>query len=96
MGPAQFIPSTWMLFKPRLDGILAKPADPWNIKDAFLASALYLGDSGATTKTYNAEWCAAQKYFSGRCSTSYRFYGDSVMNLAARYEKDIQTLEGVF
>jgi membrane-bound lytic murein transglycosylase B len=93
MGPAQFIPSTWMLFKPRLDGILGRSADPWNIKDAFLASALYLGDSGAAAQTYDAEWCAAQKYFSGRCSTRYRFYGDSVMNLAARYERDIQTLE---
>ncbi len=93
MGPAQFIPSTWMLYKPRLDTSLGRPADPWNIKDAFLASALYLADSGATTQTYNAEWCAAQKYFSGRCSKTYRFYGDSVMSLAARYEKDIQTLQ---
>lgn len=93
MGPAQFIPSTWMLYKSRLDSMLGRPADPWNIGDAFLASALYLGDSGATAKTYDSEWCAAQKYFSGRCSTKYRFYGDSVMSLAARYERDIQTLE---
>ncbi len=93
MGPAQFIPSTWILYKPRLDTMLGRPGDPWNIGDAFLASALYLGDSGATAKTYDAEWCAAQKYFSGRCSTKYRFYGDSVMSLAARYERDIQTLE---
>ncbi|HZX50319.1 MAG TPA: lytic murein transglycosylase [Candidatus Paceibacterota bacterium] len=95
MGPAQFIPSTWMGYKKRLDAILARPADPWNIRDAFLASGLYLGDSGATDHSYNAEWCAAQRYFSGRCSTSYRFYGDSVMSLAARYEKDIQTLDEV-
>ncbi|KKU93190.1 MAG: hypothetical protein A3E08_00260 [Candidatus Wildermuthbacteria bacterium RIFCSPHIGHO2_12_FULL_49_13] len=95
MGPAQFIPSTWMLYKGRLDGIVGKTADPWNIRDAFLASALYLSDSGATTQSYNAEWCAAQRYFSGRCSTTYRFYGDSVMNLAARYEQDIKTLEAV-
>ena len=93
MGPAQFIPSTWMLYKARLDNILGRPVDPWNIKDAFLASALYLADSGATTQTYNAEWCAAQRYFSGRCGTTYRFYGDSVMSLAARYEQDIKTLE---
>ena len=92
MGPAQFIPSTWMLHKARLDSILGRPADPWNIRDAFLASALYLADGGAAQKTYDAEWCAAQKYFSGRCSTKYRFYGDSVMSLATRYERDIQTL----
>ena len=93
MGPAQFIPSTWMLYKGRLDGIVGKTADPWNIRDAFLASALYLADSGASTQSYNAEWCAAQRYFSGRCSTRYRFYGDSVMSLAARYEQDIKMLE---
>jgi len=93
MGPAQFIPSTWMLYKARLDSILGRPADPWNIRDAFLASALYLADAGAATQTYDSEWCAAQKYFSGRCGTRYRFYGDSVMALAARYERDIQTLE---
>ena len=93
MGPAQFIPSTWMLYKPRLDSMLGRPADPWNITDAFLASALYLADAGAASQTYDTEWCAAQKYFSGRCGTRYRFYGDSVMSLAARYERDIQTLE---
>lgn len=93
MGPAQFIPSTWMLYKARLDGILSRTADPWNIRDAFLASALYLADSGAGAQTYNAEWCAAQRYFSGRCSTTYRFYGDSVMSLATRYEQDMKTLE---
>jgi hypothetical protein len=82
-----------MLYKPRLDASLGRASDPWKISDAFLASALYLADSGATSKTYNAEWCAAQRYFSGRCSTTYRFYGDSVMSLAQRYERDIQLLE---
>jgi len=94
MGPAQFIPSTWQGYKPRLDSMLGRPADPWNISDAFLASALYLADGGAAKQTYDAEWCAVQAYFSGRCTTSYRFYGDSVMNLAAKYQKDIDILEG--
>ena len=93
MGPAQFIPSTWAGYENKLEGLLGRPGDPWNIKDAFLASALYLADGGATKQTYDAEWCAAQRYFSGRCSTRYRFYGDSVMALAAKYEKDIRTLE---
>jgi membrane-bound lytic murein transglycosylase B len=92
MGPAQFIPSTWILYKSRLDGMLGKAADPWNIKHAFLASGLLLADGGASSQTYEGEWCAAQRYFSGRCSNRYRFYGDSVLSLAAKYEKDIQTL----
>jgi len=93
MGPAQFIPSTWIGYKSRLDTMLGRAGDPWNIRDAFLASALYLGDSGATKQTYEGEWCAAQRYFSGRCSTQYRFYGDSVLSLAAKYQKDIETIQ---
>ena len=93
MGPAQFIPSTWNLYRSRLEALKGSPADPWNIKDAFLASALYVSDLGASKQTYNAEWCAAISYFSGRCNTKYRFYGDSVMALAARYESDIEAIE---
>jgi membrane-bound lytic murein transglycosylase B len=97
MGPAQFIPSTWAIFEDRLAAIKGSSADPWNIKDAFLATGLYLGDLGATKKTYDHEWCAALSYFSGNCSirnqVRYEFYGDSVMALAARYDRDIQTLK---
>ncbi|MDD2697064.1 MAG: lytic murein transglycosylase [Candidatus Pacebacteria bacterium] len=94
MGPAQFIPSTWMLYKDKAAGITGKAADPWNIKDAFLAAALYLADYGATKQTYNAEWKAAMIYFSGSTNTAYRFYGDSVMKITAQYESDIKELEG--
>jgi len=93
MGPAQFIPSTWMIYRDRLKAITGKPGDPWDIKDAFLAAALYLGDYGATNQTYNSEWKAAMIYFSGSTNTRYRFYGDSVMSLATKYQADIETLE---
>ncbi|MFH1820431.1 MAG: lytic murein transglycosylase [Candidatus Nealsonbacteria bacterium] len=102
MGPAQFIPSTWMLYKNRVAELKGSPADPWNINDAFLASAVYLSDGGATKtgttqKVYEYEWCAALSYFSGNCSLKnqirYEFYGDSVMAIAARYEKDIKEIQ---
>lgn len=93
MGPAQFIPSTWVRYKDRLASITGKPGDPWDIRDAFLAAGLYLKDAGASKQTYNAEWCAAMIYFSGSCSSGYNFYGDSVMNLALQYEEDIQQME---
>jgi peptidoglycan hydrolase CwlO-like protein len=93
MGPAQFIPSTWMKYKDRISQITGKTPDPWNIKDSFLAAALYLADYGATKKTYDAEWRAAMIYFSGSTNKSYRFYGDSVMAIAKGYEEDIKTLE---
>lgn len=93
MGPAQFIPSTWLKYKERISQITGKIADPWNIKDAFLAAALYLADYGAAKKTFEAEWKAAMIYFSGSTNTRYRFYGDSVMAIAKGYEEDIKTLE---
>lgn len=94
MGPAQFIPSTWMLYKDKVKATTGKAADPWNIKDAFLAAAFYLSNYGAGQQTYNAEWKAAMIYFSGSTNTKYRFYGDSVMKIASQYETDIKQLEG--
>lgn len=93
MGPAQFIPSTWMLYRDRITAITGKLADPWNIRDAFFATGLYLADYGAKSQTYDGEWRAAMIYFSGSTSTRYRFYGDSVMALAKQYQADIETVE---
>ncbi|MEK7510224.1 MAG: lytic murein transglycosylase [Patescibacteria group bacterium] len=92
MGPAQFIPSTWMGYRERIVQITGKSADPWNIKDAFLAAALYLADGGAAKQTRDGEWKAALIYFSGGTNSRYRFYADSVMRITARYEKDIEAL----
>lgn len=78
MGPAQFIPSTWQLFKERIASIVGKfLPDPWDPKDAIVASAIYLGDLGAGSKSYSAEKKAACKYYgSGGSSCSY---GNQVM-----------------
>jgi membrane-bound lytic murein transglycosylase B len=92
MGPAQFIPSTWVKYGDRVK-IITGSADPWNIKDAFVASALYLADFGAAKQTSDAEWKAAMIYFSGGTSSRYRFYGDSVLRIAAQYAKDITEIE---
>jgi len=94
MGPAQFIPSTWLLYRDKVKAITGKPADPWDIKDAFLAAALYLADYGAVNQTYQGEWRAAMIYFSGSTNSKYRFYGDSVMAIASRYGEDIRQIEG--
>jgi membrane-bound lytic murein transglycosylase B len=94
MGPAQFIPSTWKSYAPRLQSILGRPGNPWNINDAFLASALYVSDYGATSQTYDGEWKAAMIYFAGTVNTKYRFYGDNVMKIAQGYADDIKAIEG--
>ena len=94
MGPAQFIPSTWVLYKGRLSAILGRAGDPWNIRDSFLASALYLSDYGAKTKTQDGEWKAAMIYFSGSTKNSaFYWYADNVLKIAAGFEKDIETIE---
>jgi len=93
MGPAQFIPSTWKIYKNKIKELTGKAGDPWNIKDAFMAAALYLKDYGAAKRDYNSEWRASLIYFSGSVNTKYRFYGDSVMKIASQYEDDIKEIE---
>ncbi len=90
MGPAQFIPSTWMGYKDKVAALTGKPADPWDIRDAFLASGLKLKEGGAGTQ--DGEWAAAMRYFSGSTNLKYRFYGDNVAVLAAQYQNDINDL----
>lgn len=92
MGPAQFIPSTWVLYKDRVKSIIGS-ADPWSIKDSFLAAGLYLADYGAAKKTRDAEWRAAMIYFSGSTNSRYSFYGNSVLSRADRIESWIQDIE---
>jgi len=67
MGPAQFIPTTWLLFADRVAELTDnRPPNPWNIEDAFTASATFLADSGATSKAKTGEIAAARTYISGR------------------------------
>ncbi|OGE78197.1 MAG: hypothetical protein A2751_03510 [Candidatus Doudnabacteria bacterium RIFCSPHIGHO2_01_FULL_46_14] len=90
MGPAQFIPSTWMGYKDKVAAITGKTANPWDIRDAFIASAIKLHAGGAGT--VGGEWAAAMRYFSGGTNTKYRFYGDNVVKMANQYQADIEAL----
>lgn len=93
MGPAQFIPSTWMGYKDKVSSFTGKtPADPWDIRDAFLAAALMLKNLGANG-TDDGEWKAAMRYFSGSTNTKYRFYGDNVLSITKQYLQDIEDLK---
>ena len=53
MGPAQFIPSTWIAYKDKIAKLKGGPGDPWNIRDAFLASGVYWVDLKATRQTFD-------------------------------------------
>lgn len=101
LGPAQFIGSTWMLFKDRIAsavGISGMP-DPWNPSHAFMATAIYMSDLGAKSGTYSAERNAACKYYSGRACGSVKgntTYGNSVVALADSIQRTmIDPLQGL-
>ena len=93
MGPAQFIPSTWMGYKDEVARITGRnPANPWNIEDAFMASALKLSKGGASSKTRAGEIAAAKAYYSGnsQCSKSAcNSYASAVLNKAAIIEQSL-------
>ena len=96
MGPAQIMPATWLGYKAKIIEITGNdPPSPWNVKDAFVASALYLVNKGAGEKTTNAEWKAAMMYLAGANwkKDSLRFYGDQVMDLTKQFQEQIDILE---
>lgn len=83
MGPAQFIPSTWSGYIPRLTSMLGGHPDPWNPHDAFIASAVFLADLGASRGGYSAEHEAAARYYAGGNWKSLgQGYATSVLNHA--------------
>jgi membrane-bound lytic murein transglycosylase B len=96
MGPAQFIPSTWVLIAPQVATALGETAaNPWSARDAIMASAIYLKGRGAGSDE-TSERNAACKYYSGRAcdgkSPPNSFYGNSVMALTRSIQSDIDYL----
>lgn len=99
MGPSQFIPSTWQLFKDRIANIAGKLfPNPWDPKDAIIASSIYLGDLGADSGSYSAEKNAACKYYSGKACNKSSWastYGNQVMAKAENIQETmIDILQG--
>ncbi|MEK7652557.1 MAG: hypothetical protein AAB334_01255 [Patescibacteria group bacterium] len=96
MGPAQFIPSTWVMYEKRIASLTGHSIpNPWDPFDAFTASAILLADNGAKKGTRSSEKLAALRYFAGWTNASkpaYSFYGDEVMDLADMYQKQIDIL----
>ena len=94
MGPAQFIPTTWMGYRNRVAQYTGNnPASPWNNADAFVAAALYLKDAGAASN----ERTAAAKYYCGNNWNRYiclSVYGQRVIENAREFQGDIDILNG--
>jgi membrane-bound lytic murein transglycosylase B len=79
----------------RINGT-GQPANPFNNKDAFLATALLLRDNGATG-AYASDRLAALRYYAGwggANNPANAFYGDQVMGRKAKFEGQIRILGG--
>ena len=132
MGPAQFIPSTWVCYggfintvtndcnnskrsltwnnfwqgpwkyktsKDRLRKMMDVnvPSNPWDARTAIFGTATLMMDNGADKGTRESERLAALRYFAGWTNAkkaSYAFYGDGVMELADKFQRQIEILEG--
>ncbi|HOB89917.1 MAG TPA: lytic murein transglycosylase [Candidatus Colwellbacteria bacterium] len=92
IGPAQFLPSTWMLYKTRLAALVGVAVpNPWNNSHAFFATALYLKDAGASSN----ERMAAAKYYCGSNWSRYvctNVYAAAVLKKATEFQDDIDVL----
>jgi len=93
MGPAQFIPSTWLAYESEVIRITGhNPPNPWNFQDAFTASAIKLARGGATSKDRTGEIRAAKAYISGNpaCVTATcNNYANTIQQKAALIERDL-------
>ncbi len=93
IGPAQFLPSTWLSYKDRVANLLGvNNPDPWKINASFLGAALYLADLGADQKNISAEKAAAKGYLSGSTTCQKyicNLYANNVSNLTSIIDRNI-------
>ena len=93
LGPAQFLPTIWLSYEDQVAQLSNhQPPSPWNIEDAFMASAVKLAHAGANAKTRSAEIAAAKAYVSGKASCTKRictYYANAVLNKAAIIEQNL-------
>lgn len=93
MGPAQFIPSTWLGYEAEVSRLTGhSPVSPWNFQDAFTASAIKLARGGATSQDRAGESAAARAYISGnsKCVTATcNSYVSAIQRKAEQIEQDL-------
>lgn len=87
MGPSQFIPSTWQMYEPGLQQMLGITPNPWEPEHAFMATAIFLRDLGASAQTYSAEREAAARYYAGG---NWRVHGLGYADSVLSHAQDIQ------
>jgi peptidoglycan hydrolase CwlO-like protein len=86
MGPAQVLPATWESIEGRIEQLMKKkPVNPYELSDAFVATAVFLADRGAANKANEYE--AVNRYIAGPNWQYYTWYGDKVLAVAKEYEQ---------
>lgn len=93
LGPAQFLPSTWLGYEDAVADLTGhRPPNPWNIEDAFMASAVKLSKAGALNKDKAGETAAAKAYISGnsKCNSSIcNYYARITLTKAEIIERSL-------
>ncbi len=93
MGPAQFLPTTWLRFSDTVAQLTGhNPPNPWNAEDAFQAAAIFLARAGADSQTNAGEIAAAKTYLSGNpsCTKSIcTYYSNRILALAKEISQSL-------
>jgi peptidoglycan hydrolase CwlO-like protein len=92
MGPAQFMPTTWLGYEALIREVTGdKAADPWKLNHALTAMALKVAKvDGVTDGDRSAEHKAANIYLAGGNWQNYTWYGDRVLRYADAFEEKIE------
>ncbi|MEA3272983.1 MAG: hypothetical protein U9Q72_00055 [Patescibacteria group bacterium] len=92
MGPAQFMPSTWMGYKKSIEKTInIEHANPWNLRHALVAMGLKLAKvPGVTEGDEKAERKAANIYLAGSNWENFTWYGDRVIAFADAFKDKIK------
>ena len=94
MGPAQFMPTTWLGYQNQVASLIGRTPNPWRIEDAFMASSIKLANDGANARTIKAEKRAAAKYYAGSRWRRYpgQNYARQVLSWAEYYQEQIDAM----
>jgi len=89
MGPGQFMPTTWLGYKSKVEKLTgSSPANPWDLKDSLVAMGLKLAAVDGVTSGDRAAWAkAAAMYLAGGAWENYSWYSDRVLSYADGFKK---------
>ncbi|HLM84272.1 MAG TPA: hypothetical protein VK254_03635 [Candidatus Bathyarchaeia archaeon] len=89
MGPGQFMPSTWLGYKNKVEKATGEiPANPWDLKDSLVAMGLKLAAVDGVTAGNRTAWAkAAAMYLAGGAWENYSWYSDRVLYYADGFKK---------